>query len=64
MDGTHKYEHMYSWNMHDDELCDYWMQTCWLWSFYVLGGVIKIEPSTGQRHPTRGTGRWLPPFLV
>jgi hypothetical protein len=55
---------MYSWNMHDDELCDYWMQTCWLWSFDVLGGGIRIEPSIGQGHPTGGTGRWLPPFLV
>jgi len=27
MCGTHECEHMYSWNMHDNELCDYWMQT-------------------------------------
>jgi len=28
----------------------------------VLGGATGIRPSSGQGHPTGGTGRWFPPF--
>jgi hypothetical protein len=62
--GTHEYEHVYFWNMYGDELCDYQMQICWFMIIDVLGGATGIEPVTIQWHPTRGTGRWLPPLLA
>jgi len=33
-----------------------------LWSLMCLGDVTEIGPTTRQWHPTKGTGRWFPPF--
>jgi hypothetical protein len=48
---------MDSWNRYGDESCDFRMQMCLLVTIDVLGGATGIGPSTGQGHPTRGTGR-------
>jgi hypothetical protein len=59
--GTLEYEHVYSWNIYGDELCDYRMQMYVFVTIDVLGGVTEIGPSIRQRHPTGGTGMWFPP---
>jgi hypothetical protein len=51
-------EHVYSWNMYGDELCDYQMQMCWFVTINVLGGATRIWHLNGQGHPMRGTCRW------
>jgi hypothetical protein len=60
--GTLECEHVDSWNMYGDESCDFRMQMCWFVTSDVLDDANGIEHSTGQRHPTGGTGRWFPPF--
>jgi hypothetical protein len=60
--GTLEYELVYAWDMHGEELCNYWI---WMYCFvaiYVLGGTTRTRPSSGQGHPTSGTSRWFPPF--
>jgi hypothetical protein len=55
-------EHVYSWNLYGDELCDYWMQMYWFMTIDVVGGTTGIRSVTEQGHPTGWAGRWFPPF--
>jgi len=59
--GTLEYELVYAWSMHGDELGDYWIWIYWFVAIDVLDGATGIRPSSGQGHPTSGTGRWFPP---
>jgi len=52
--GTLEYEHMNSWNKYGDE-CDSKIQMYWFVTIDVLGGAVRIKPSSG------GVGRWLSP---
>jgi len=54
-------EHMYSWSLFDDELCDYRMQMYWFVTIDVLSGAVKTGFATEQGHPIGGAGRWLSP---
>jgi len=60
--GTLENELVYALDMHGEELCSYWIQMYWFMAINVLGGATGIGPSSGQGHPTGGTGRWFPPF--
>jgi hypothetical protein len=65
MCGTLEYELAYAWNIHSDELGDYWIRMYRFVVVDVLGGTTEIEPSSGQGHPMGGTCRWFaPPHLL
>jgi hypothetical protein len=59
--GTFECEHMDSWNKYGDE-CDLRMQIYWFVVIHVLGGAVRIRPSSRQGQPADGVGKWFPPF--
>jgi hypothetical protein len=46
MCGIFKYELVYAWIMHGDELGDYWIRTYWFVAIDVLGDATGIGPSS------------------
>jgi hypothetical protein len=41
--GTLEYELVYAWDMHGEELCNYWIRMYWFVAIDVLGGATGIN---------------------
>jgi hypothetical protein len=62
--GTLEYELLYAWDMHGEELCNYWIRMYWFMAINVLSGATGIGPSSRQGHPTGGKVGGFHIFLV